>query len=208
MRGLVILNAMLTFAGAVLAQRGGFSPAAGGFGMPPRPAPLGLPPLGPIPWLAPVQPFSSGPFFGSALPARIPRTPRFPLGGFTAFPVLGGSYYAAPAAPVQNVVVFQPAPPAMAPAPEPQPSRPQSVIREYPRPEAEAGPRAYLLVLTNGTRVSASAVWVDGDDLRYIDPEGGHWRVTLHAIDRDATRRANREQDLDLRLPPPPPQNR
>ncbi len=118
----------------------------------------------------------------------------------------GGYGYAAPYAespPVVNnlVLVQQPAVPAA--PPEPIHSSIQNVKGE---PEQSAGglpPAFFVIVLKNGSRLTASVVWVQGDDARYVDGDGQGRRVPLADVDRAATRELNQAHKLNLRLPPP-----
>jgi hypothetical protein len=49
----------------------------------------------------------------------------------------------------------------------------------------------------------ASAVWVQGNDVRYVDADDENHRVPLADVDRSATRALNQARNLNLRLPPP-----
>jgi hypothetical protein len=68
---------------------------------------------------------------------------------------------------------------------------------------SQADQPMFAIVLKNSTILSASAVIVQDGALHIVDPDGGHQRVSLDAVDREATRRANRERKLQLQLPPP-----
>jgi len=214
MRAVLWLSVLLTAAlGAYAQSNAGFVqggrqsiPQQGGIN-------IGLPPLSPIPWLSPVQPFGQAPFGQAAPNAPFGRNPAnfrsFPWTGFVGYPVLGSAYPAPQQPPIQNIVLIQTAPQAAPAAPQPPPSA-RPVIQEFrqatsAQPASTAEPRAFFVSLKDGTRLSALAVWADGNDLRYVDQEGAHWRVALSAIDREATRQLNRAQNLDLRLPPPAP---
>jgi hypothetical protein len=67
----------------------------------------------------------------------------------------------------------------------------------------DAPPAFFDIVLKNGTRLTASAVWVQGNEARYVDVEGQGHRVPLADVDRTATRELNQTRHLNLRLPPP-----
>jgi hypothetical protein len=80
-------------------------------------------------------------------------------------------------------------------------------IHEYQPTAAETAPGeeqpAFTIVLKDGSVQSAVAVSVQDDVLQYVDPDGEHRRVPLDTVDRQATRRVNRERKLELHLPPP-----
>jgi len=149
-----------------------------------------------------------GPNFG---PPTRPHHGGFPTGlgygyGF------GGYGYAAPypdAPPaVNNVVLFQQ--PAVPPAP-PVPIHSSiqnlsSIQNGKVDPEqgaSDAPPAFFVVVLKNGSRLTSSAVWVQGNDARYVDSDGQGHRVPLADVDRTATRELNQTRHLNLRLPPP-----
>jgi len=121
----------------------------------------------------------------------------------------GGYGFAAqyPSAPpvVNNVVLLQqPAVPAAPPAPlEPIHSSIQNVKGDPAQASGDAPPAFFVIILKNGFRVSASAVWVQGNDARYVDSDGQGRRVPLADVDRTATRELNQAHHLNLRLPPP-----
>jgi len=118
----------------------------------------------------------------------------------------GGYGYAAPVAataPVVNnlVLLQQPATP-VAP-PEPIHSSIQNVKVDPEQAAGDAPPAFFVIVLKNGSRLTASAVWVQGNDARYVDGDGQGRRVPLAEVDRTATRELNQAHHLNLRLPPP-----
>jgi hypothetical protein len=133
--------------------------------------------------------------------------PIFPLGfggyGFGGYGFGGYDYGQGP-----SVVVVEPPPPAYVPVPERLPETATLVIHEYqPLPAAaaqasEADQPQFAIVLKNTTILSASAVIVQDGVLHIVDPDGGHQRVSLEAVDREATKRVNRERKLQLQLPP------
>ncbi len=104
--------------------------------------------------------------------------------------------------PVSNVVLIQQ--PAVPPVP-PQPihSSIQNVKVDPEQPDSDVPPAFFVIVLKNGSRVSASAVWVQGNDVRYVDGDDQGHRVPLADVDRTATRELNQTHHLNLRLPPP-----
>jgi len=61
----------------------------------------------------------------------------------------------------------------------------------------------FAIVLKNTTMLTATAVIVQNDALHIVDPDGGHQRVSMEAVDREATKRVNQERKLQLQLPPP-----
>ena len=160
----------------------------------------GIPPLGPTfpqhgaPQAAPVAPVPRGPGGGFRSPMY---WGGYGWGGYGAYPALY-TYPATPAPPVTNVVVLE-----QAPGPPPPPPPPiRSSIQELNPPPSTDPPAFFAIALKDGTRSSAAAVWVQGNDLRYVDEEGANRRVALAAIDRTATRELNRARHLNLRLPP------
>jgi len=60
-----------------------------------------------------------------------------------------------------------------------------------------------MIILKNGSRLKASAIWVQGNDARYMDGDSQVHRVPLADVDRTATRELNQTNHLNLRLPPP-----
>ena len=123
-----------------------------------------------------------------------------------------GYGYAAPypnAPPVVNnvVLVQQPAVPAAPPAPPTPPEPIHSSIQNLkgdPKQNPSSAPVAFFtIILKNGSRLTASAVWVQCNDARYMDGDGQGHRVPLADVDRPATRELNQTRHLNLRLPPP-----
>ena len=162
----------------------------------------GLPPL-----------HSTGPHPGlnSGTPARPNRGSR-PMGaGYGYGYGFGGYGYAAPypdvpypdVPPVVNSVVFVPPPPAPAAPPEPIHSSIQNVNSNPEPADADSPPAFFVIVLKNGSRLTASAVWVQGNEAHYVDSDGQGHRVPLANVDRPATRELNQASHLNLRLPPP-----
>ncbi len=101
-------------------------------------------------------------------------------------------------APVVNSIVFQP-PPVFVPPPEPI----HSSIQDFKPAASNAPPAFYVIALKNGSHFDAAAVWVQGNDLRYVDADDQNHRVPLADVDRTATRELNQARNLNLRLPPP-----
>lgn len=110
--------------------------------------------------------------------------------------------------PEPNVLVIQ-QPPAyvMPPPPRVEPSKPE--IYEYknpppePIPPPEGEPQTFAIVLKDGTVYYASGVTVQDDMLHLVEPDGRHRTFSLGSIDRETTRRLNRERKLELQIPPP-----
>ena len=132
--------------------------------------------------------------------ARPSTSHRFFPGAFPSYwdsgydyPSYGADYAPAPA---PNVVVVQlPPPPSPPPTPE---------IHEYSgasaAPASDEQP-AYAIALKDGSVHAAAAVTVQDNTLHYVDPDGQHRLVPLDMVDREATRRLNRERNLRLQLP-------
>jgi len=124
----------------------------------------------------------------------------------SAFPLLlGGDDYGYP--PASNIVIMEQPPPQTIVQQAPRETV-RAEIHEY-KPTATAEPvppekqPAFALVLKDGSVQSAVAVAVQDEVVHYVDPDGRHRRVSLDTVDREATRRVNRERKLELHLPPP-----
>jgi hypothetical protein len=124
-------------------------------------------------------------------------------------------YYAGPAydyPPQPNFSVFQPPPPPV--FVEQPPREAQSVIHEYAQPvtgtstSTQGEPPAFGIVLKDGSMRSASAVFVSNNVLHYVDTEERNMRVSMDEVDREATRKLNRERKLNLWLPAAAASNR
>ncbi len=103
---------------------------------------------------------------------------------------------------VNNLVIVEPSSTPAAPIMPPEPIR--SSIQDL-KPAASDGPPVFFVIaLKNGSRLSAAAVWVQGNDLRYVDADDQNRRVPLTDVDRTATRQLNQARNLNLRLPPAP----
>jgi hypothetical protein len=177
MRTILGLNLVWLLAMSALAQDRNFPSALGS----------GLPPLR-----------FSGP------PPR-PHRSGYPMGAGYGYG-FGGYGYAAPYLDVppvvNNVVLVQQ--PAVPPAPpEPIHSSIQNVKIDPEQATGDAPPAFFVIVLKSGSRLAASAVWVQGNDARYVDDDGQGRRVPLADVDRTATREFNQTHHLNLRLPPP-----
>ncbi len=174
-----------------------FLPASSAF------AQLGAPPLvRPIPRAG-----MAGPGFRSES-----RAPFGRRSGSSFYPSYFGDYdygygYSGYAPAPNVVVVQQPAPYIMLPEAPPEPARPE--IHEYgsgapaPVPSPDEESAAFTIVLKDGSVRSAVAVAVQDNMVHLVEPDGRHGRVSLDAVDRDATRRRNRERHMELQLPAP-----
>lgn len=173
MRKIVVLNVVFLLAGAAVAQDRHF-PAALGSGLPPLQQTA--------PRVAP------------------PRGHHVPIGpGYWGGYGYGGYAPALPEpVPAVNNIVFEP-PPVILPPPEPI----HSSIQSFKPADSNAPPVFYVLALKNGSHFDAAAVWVQGNDLHYVDGDDQNHRVPLGDVDRRATRELNQARNLNLRLPPP-----
>lgn len=82
----------------------------------------------------------------------------------------------------------------------------RSEIRDYtalaPAAAPEPGEAAsFVIALADGSLHSANAVWVQDSVLHYVDGEDNHHEVPLGSVDRQSTRKLNRERKLELWLP-------
>jgi hypothetical protein len=120
----------------------------------------------------------------------------------------GGAYdYGYPASP--SIVIVQ-QPPQMIVQQAPR-EVVQTVIHDYrelpaAEPPASTGTAeqpTFVIALEDGRRLSASAVWVQGSTVHYLDSDDLHRELPLAAVDRQSTRGLNKERNLDLRLPAP-----
>lgn len=183
MRTILGLNLLWLLASSAFAQDRNFPAALGS----------GLPPLR-----------SAGPHFG---PMARPHYGGYPIGpGYGYGYGFVGYGYAVPEAEappvINNAVFFQP-PAVPPPPPLPIHSSIQNLKSDSDETADAAPPVFFVIVLKNGSRLRASAVWVQGNDARYIDADGEGRRVPLADVDRAATRALNQASHLNLRLPPP-----
>ena len=102
---------------------------------------------------------------------------------------------------VNNLVVVEPATAPVVPAPPPEPIR--SSIQDLKPAASDAPPVFFVIALKNGSRLTAAAVWVQGNALRYVDADDQNHRIPLTDVDRTATRSLNQARNLNLRLPSP-----
>ena len=132
--------------------------------------------------------------------------------GYAYLPYDSGDAYAY--APQPDLFVQQP--PLYVPPPEPPVVEPPGhpVVTDYKWPAAgaasspsalsttsESEPRAFAIVLKDGSTLSAVAVVASDDGLHYVDPDERHLRISISEIDRAATLKLNRARKLNLHLP-------
>jgi hypothetical protein len=200
MKAVIWISLISVLAAEAFGQRGA------GFGVGQHPTNSGIPPVHPIPTVRPIPPL------GRAFPGRhfVPQFGFGPQAFPAAFPFYFGDYdYTNPYEyqPAPNVVIVQ-QPPAYPLVPETPLPAVQSEIREYKQP-ASAGPEAsgkeeqpaFAIALKDGSVRSAVAVSVQDDIVNYVDPDGRHEQFPLGTVDRETTRRLNRERNLQLQLP-------
>ena len=77
---------------------------------------------------------------------------------------------------------------------EPEPRRPRSSIDDEKA-------TIYLIAFQDHTILPALAYWVDGDTLVYITEQGMPNRASLALIDKEFSKRLNRERNVDFNLP-------
>jgi hypothetical protein len=75
-------------------------------------------------------------------------------------------------------------------------------LHEYKWPESGSDASAVFTIVANdGSSRSATAVWVQGNTVRYFTPDGTAGRLPLNSVNRAATRTANVAKNLTLALP-------
>jgi hypothetical protein len=67
--------------------------------------------------------------------------------------------------------------------------------------EAKATPPLYWIALKDHAITAATAYWIDGSMLNYIDRNGAHVQVRMDLVDRRVTIELNRAQGVDFHLP-------
>lgn len=105
------------------------------------------------------------------------------------------------------VFVQPPEPPVVEPPVHP-------VVTEYKWPAAgaasspsapsttsESEPQAFVIVLKDGSTLSAVMVIASDDGLHYVDPDARYRRISMSEVDRAATLKLNRARNLNLHLP-------
>ncbi len=120
--------------------------------------------------------------------------------GWPAYPYLDGygysTYQTQP-----NVVLATPYPEVPAFTPPPPPVRSQ--MHEYHWPSSGDDPKAALsIVSTDGSVHHAIAVWVQDSMVCFVTPDGGGGHLPLSNVNRELTNQANKQQNLNLPLPP------
>lgn len=99
----------------------------------------------------------------------------------------------------------QPIAPPVAQPPAPVQTA-HSVIQEYNwKDRGATGPgeeATFTIALKDGSTRSAVVTWVQGRTLHYTDSDDKQGVLSADLIDRDATRRLNREKKLSIELPP------
>jgi hypothetical protein len=128
------------------------------------------------------------------------------------YPVYGG-YVNPYQQQMPSVVVIQ------QPTPQPQPATPQVIINNYLDPaarpsegittyqaptrapvETAGDPSYYLIAFKDNTIYSAVAYWVEGDTLHYVTSGNVRNQVSLDLIDKETTRRLNKDRNVDVTL--------
>jgi hypothetical protein len=100
-----------------------------------------------------------------------------------------------------NTTIAQPSTPPVSPPPYSQPAHP--VIHEYKWNEASgAGATTFTIALKDGSKRYPVTIWVQDGNLNYIDSEGHQQVLSADIIDRNATERLNRQNNLNVQLPP------
>lgn len=211
-----------TAGGRTLSPGTGVLPGSGiigpGGGIPGRPRPI-----------QPIQP-GFQPIFGFpiAMPGQAWPTPGQP--GFASYPVVDGNYYGydPPQAQVVNnyspsanfgtggqqggnasdqpvVIVNQYFRPDQAPVPQtstapqttnivPGPAAPVAVNNKADQPY-------FLIAMRDTTIYAASAYWIDGNTLNYVTIQGNENQVSLDLVDRELSKRLNRDRSVAFGLP-------
>jgi hypothetical protein len=117
-------------------------------------------------------------------------------------------------APEPVLFVQQPPPFVQPPAPPVVEPPGHPVVTDYKWPAAGAAssasalsttsksePRAFAIVLKDGSTLSAVAVVASDDGLHCVDPDERHLRISMSEVDRAATLKLNRARNLNLHLP-------
>ena len=114
-------------------------------------------------------------------------------------------------APPPSVIIVEPPPPQVIVQQAP-PESVHPVVHDYKDLSAAGAPTSltgtgeephFVIALNDGSRISASLVWVQGSVVHYVDTEDRQRQVPLQSVDRQSTRTFNRERNLELRLPAP-----
>jgi hypothetical protein len=114
-------------------------------------------------------------------------------------------YQTAPAFPPINNSIIVPEAQSAPTAPEPLKTA-NPVTKDYKWNEAEApsGDQAatFTVALKDGSKRYAATAWVQDSKLHYLDAEGRQQVLSPDVIDRETTQSLNRQNHLDLQLPP------
>jgi hypothetical protein len=125
-------------------------------------------------------------------------TPVF-LGGYGDYGDYGdyGSQPVAAQQPQPQIIVLQQ--PAPQPAPEAEAPAPEPVAAPAPEPRPDAD--QFILVLRDGSRITAVAFSRQDSRIVYITPEGNRRSLAISGLDAAATIRVNEERGTSLQLP-------
>ena len=99
-----------------------------------------------------------------------------------------------------TMMVGRPSPMSVGTAPSPI----RSVIHEYNAEAPSSGGTehpAFTIALNDGSRLEATAVWVQNGSVHYFDLEDHSGETPLRMVDRNLTRQLNEGRHLNLRLP-------
>jgi len=108
--------------------------------------------------------------------------------------------------PQPNVIVVQQPPPPQMRIQQP-PREVQATVQDYmpPAPRTTAPsdgePPIFGIVMKDGSTRSAIAVVINDGVLKYTDSDERNHQVSLDEVDRDATRKLNRERNLSIWIP-------
>ncbi|MEI9814807.1 MAG: hypothetical protein WDO18_20185 [Acidobacteriota bacterium] len=158
----------------------------------------------------------------------LPGTPFPPVGhpnhgtGVVAYPIFvnGGGYYQYDPPQAQFVNNYVPSGPDSGQQDSPvvivnqyfrddRPvSDPQSAVAPAPAASVNAAPvkntpeaPIFLIAMKDHTIYAASAYWVEDNTLNYVTIQGNENRVSMDLIDRDLSRRLNRDRSVSFGLP-------
>lgn len=138
--------------------------------------------------------------------------PYFPISGYDYYGPYDSFYGSDVAAdgypeeypPTGNVVIVQGGPGEGAQPVEPASVNP--VIHEYnfasEPAQVAANPTTFTIRLKDGSTRLATASWVQGGKLHYLDLQSRQMMLSPEVIDREGTERVNAEKSLRLDLPP------
>ncbi|HVP46799.1 MAG TPA: hypothetical protein VMT32_09455 [Bryobacteraceae bacterium] len=74
--------------------------------------------------------------------------------------------------------------------------------REPEENGADENTSYYLIAFKDHSIYSAYAYWVEGDTLHYVTPQRVHNQASLSLVDRELTEKLNRNQNMQVKLPP------